>query len=134
MKQQPITPFFMFEGQAEEAMNFYLSVFDDSEVNNVIRYEDGTITHATFTLKGLQFMCIDSAINHAFTFTPSISLFVECDTKEEVENYFDLLSSGGEVLMPLGPLPVSELFGWVKDKFSITWQLNLGKVKEITES
>lgn len=130
MKKQLIKPFLMFEGQADEAMNFYLSIFEDSEMNNVIRNEDGTITHATFTLQGLQFMCIDSTVHHAFSFTPSISLFVECVTKEEVEKYFELLSSGGEVLMPLGPLPVSELFGWVKDRFGVTWQLNLGKVKE----
>lgn len=70
-------------------------------------------------------MCIDSAINHEFTFTPAISLFVTCDTAEEVDELFETLSDSGQVLMPLSPTPVSEKLGWVQDKFGVSWQLNL---------
>ncbi|MFJ7933373.1 VOC family protein [Sporosarcina sp. NPDC096371] len=122
---QKITTFLMFEGKAEEAMKFYTSVFADSEINRVLHQSDGTVMHATFTIKGQTFMCIDSAISHEFT--PAISLFVTCDTSEEIDGLFITLSEGGQVLMPLSPTPVSEKFGWVGDKFGVTWQLNLAK-------
>jgi predicted 3-demethylubiquinone-9 3-methyltransferase (glyoxalase superfamily) len=120
-----ITPFLMFEGKAEEAMNFYTSLFDQSEIHSVVRHEDGTILHATFTLKGQKFMCIDSKVKHEFTFTPSLSLFVTCDTEEEIDELFEKLSQDGQVLMPLAPTPVSKKFGWVTDRFGVSWQLNL---------
>src|SRR6185437_9513882 len=124
---QKITTFLLFEGKAQEAMNYYTSVFAQSEINKVIPNADGTIMHATFTLKGQTFMCIDSAIKHEFTFTPSISLFVTCDSEEEIDGLFEQLSKDGQVLMPLSPTPVSEKFGWVQDKFGVSWQLNLAK-------
>jgi predicted 3-demethylubiquinone-9 3-methyltransferase (glyoxalase superfamily) len=71
-----ITPFLMFEGKAEEAMNFYTSLFHPSEILRVVHHEDGTVLHATFTLKGQELMCIDSRVKHNFTFTPAMSLFV----------------------------------------------------------
>lgn len=83
--------------------------------------------HATFSLKDQTFMCIDSIVSHDFTFTPSISLYVECDSAEEVEHLFAKLSEGGTVLMPLSPTPVSEKFGWLSDRFGVSWQLNLPK-------
>lgn len=124
---QKITTFLMFEGQAEEAMNFYTSVFRDSAINHILHHENGTVMHATFTIKGQIFSCIDSDIKHAFTFTPAISLFVTCDTAEEVDGLFETLTESGQVLMPLSPTPVSEKFGWVQDKFGVSWQLNLAK-------
>jgi predicted 3-demethylubiquinone-9 3-methyltransferase (glyoxalase superfamily) len=120
-----ITPFLMFEGKAEEAMNFYTSLFDQSEINSVVRHEDGTILHATFALKGQKFMCIDSKVKHNFTFTPSLSLFVTCDTEKEIDELFEKLSQDGQVLMPLAPSPVSKKFAWVTDRFGVSWQLNL---------
>ncbi len=125
--EQKITTFLLFEGKAEEAMNFYTSVFNNSEIIKVIHQEDGTVMHATFTIKGQTFMCIDSAIKHGFTFTPAISLFVTCETEEELVGLFETLSQDGQVLMPLSPTPVSEKFGWVGDKFGVSWQLNLAK-------
>jgi predicted 3-demethylubiquinone-9 3-methyltransferase (glyoxalase superfamily) len=128
---QKITTFFMFDGQAEEAMNFYTSLFERSEILSITRYRpneagaEGTVMHATFSLNGQTFMCIDSSVKHAFTFTPAISLYVTCDTVEELDGLYEKLSEGGEVLMPLASYPFSERFGWVADKFGVSWQLNL---------
>ncbi|ANX11513.1 hypothetical protein ABE41_005795 [Fictibacillus arsenicus] len=122
---QKITTFLMFTGQAEEAMNFYISLFDDSEITNVLHQENGKVLHATFTLKGQSYMCIDSPINHDFTFTPSISLFVKCDSLDEVSGLFEKLSHGGSVLMELGEIPGYEKFGWVQDQYGVSWQLSL---------
>ena len=125
--RQKITTFLLFEGKAEEALNYYTSVFADSKIDNVIHNPDGTVMHATFTLKGQTFMCIDSTIKHEFTFTPAISLFVACDTEVEIDRLFEQLSQDGQVLMPLSATPVSEKFGWVGDKFGVSWQLNYPK-------
>lgn len=72
-------------------------------------------------------MCIDSAVKHAFTFTPAMSLFVTCDSEAEINGVFEQLSQDGKVLMSLAPSPVSEKFGWVEDKYGVSWQLNLAK-------
>ena len=129
---QRITPFLMFEGQAEEAMNFYVSLFDRAEIRNIIRYgpegpgDEGTVMLDTFSLDGQEFMCIDSNVQHAFTFTPAISLYVTCDSPEEVDRLFAALSDGGEVMMPLDAYPFSERFAWVADRFGVSWQLTAG--------
>ncbi len=121
----------MFEGVAEEAMNFYVSLFRGSEIIAVERYgpgehgAEGTVKVATFMICGREFMCIDSPIKHEFTFTPSISLFVECESDAEIEDVFSRLSAGGKVLMPLDNYGFSTKFGWVKDRFGPSWQLNL---------
>ncbi len=125
---QKITPFLLFQGQAEEAMNVYTSLFADSEIKNILHQEDGTVLHATFTIKGQNFMCIDSNIKHEFTFTPAISMFVECDSLDEIHNLFQSLSDGGKVLMPLGELPGMEKFAWVEDSFGVSWQLSLPSI------
>jgi predicted 3-demethylubiquinone-9 3-methyltransferase (glyoxalase superfamily) len=130
---QKIHTFLMFEGKAEEAMNYYTSIFDQSEIMTITRYEadgpgeEGTVVQATFSIKGQVFMCSDSHVKHEFTFTPSISLFVTCDTEEEIDRAFEKLSQDGNVYMPLQAYPFSEKFGWVGDKFGVTWQLNLAK-------
>lgn len=128
---QRITTFLMFDGKAEEAMNFYISLFADSEIKSISRYEEnqggakGSVLHAVFSLNGQQFMCIDSSVKHQFTFTPAISLHVMCDTEEEIDNMFAGLSLGGEILMPLDTYPFSKKYGWVKDRFGVSWQLML---------
>ncbi|MDR7071584.1 VOC family protein [Fictibacillus barbaricus] len=124
---QKITTFLMFSGQAEEAMNLYISIFEDGEVTNILHQQDGTVLHATFTLKGQQFMCIDSSVKHDFDFTPSISLYVDCESEEEIDRLFEKLSDEGMVLMPLGESPFSAKFGWLQDKFGVSWQLNFPK-------
>lgn len=131
--KQKITTFLMFEGNAEEAMNLYTSLFDQSEIINISRYDangpgkEGTVMHATFTLNGQEFMCIDSYVKHEFTFTPSMSLYVNCDTEEEIAEVFNKLAQEGEVLMPLTAYPFSKKFGWLNDKYGVSWQLNLSK-------
>ncbi|MFI8103941.1 VOC family protein [Streptomyces sp. NPDC086023] len=128
---QKITTFLMFEGQAEEAMAFYVSLFEDSEVIGVTRYgadgqgPEGTVQFATFALAGQRYMCIDSPATHAFGFTPAVSLFVECDTEAELDRLYAALADRGAVLMPLGSYGFSEKFGWVNDRFGVSWQLNL---------
>lgn len=130
---QKFTTFLMFDGQAEVAMNFYTSLFAQSKVLNVTRYgpnelgAEGTIMHATFSLGGQEFMCIDSYVKHQFTFTPAISLYVNCETEAEIERVFQQLAEGGQVFMPLDRYPFSEKFGWVADQYGVSWQLNLAK-------
>ncbi|HEY2492218.1 MAG TPA: VOC family protein [Paenibacillus sp.] len=132
---QKINTFLMFSGTAEEAMHHYTSVFEPSEIVSIIHYgpnqggKEGTVLHATFSLKGQLFMCIDNSNGNDIAFTPAISLFVTCDTEEEIDTVFKKLSDGGQVLMPLSATPVSEKFGWVADKYGVTWQLNLAKNK-----
>ncbi|PHG55003.1 VOC family protein [Bacillus wiedmannii] len=130
---QKITTFLMFEGKAEEAMNFYTSLFDQSEIVSISRYDEngpgkeGSVIHAIFTLNGQEFMCIDSYVNHGFTFTPSMSLYVTCETEEEIEKVFHKLAQDGSVLMPLGSYPFSKKFGWLNDKYGVSWQLTLAE-------
>lgn len=131
MSTQKITTFLMFEGKAEAAMNLYTSIFDQSEITSIQRYganeagAEGTVMHATFSLHGQEFMCIDSYVKHGFTFTPAISLYVMCDTEAEIDRVFQTLSQDGSVLMPLAAYPFSQKFGWVADKYGVSWQLNL---------
>ncbi|MEH7386228.1 VOC family protein [Bacillus sp. JJ1521] len=130
---EKVTPFLMFqEGNAEEAMNFYTSFIEDSEIKSIVRYganqpggEEGTVMHATFTLKGQEFMCIDSNIKHQFTFTPSFSIYLTCSTEEEIDTLYQKLKEGGGELMPLGNYGFSKKFGWINDRFGVSWQLNL---------
>lgn len=129
-----VMPFLMFqEGKAEEAMNFYTSLIEDSEITSITRYgadgsgDEGTVMQATFTLKGQEFMCIDSNVRHQFDFTPSFSIYVTCDTEEELDHLYGKLNEGGQALMPLGDYGFSKKFGWLNDKFGVSWQLNLVK-------
>ena len=131
MTGQKITTFLMFEGGAEEAMNFNLSLFDDAEVVAITRYgaegpgPEGSVMHATFALAGQQIMCSDSFVHHQFSFTPSVSLFVDCADEAELERLYTALSEKGAVLMPLGEYGFSRKFGWVNDRYGVSWQLNL---------
>ena len=119
---QKITTFLMFEGQAEEALTFYLSLFDDAEV---IQAQAGEGQQTIFTLAGQQFMCLDSSVEHGFSFTPSVSLFVQCESEEEITRLYNALIEGGEAAMPLGNYGFSRQYGWLNDRFGVSWQLNL---------
>lgn len=81
--------------------------------------------HAIFALHGQYFMAIDSFVKHGFTFTPATSLFVDCETADEIDRLFSSLSQGGQVLMPLDAYPFSPRYAWVNDRFGVSWQLNL---------
>lgn len=131
---EKITPFLMFQdGQAEKAMNYYTSLIEDSEITSIVRYganeagAEGTVMNATFSLKGQQFMCIDSNMKHEFSFTPSFSIFVTCDSEEEINHLYEKLIMDGHALMPLGDYGFSKKFGWLNDRFGVSWQLNLPK-------
>ena len=126
-----VRPFLMFQGKAEEAMNFYVSLFDDGKIVEIVRWPkggpgaEGSVMGATFRVAGQDVMCIDSPVKHAFTFTPSMSLFVECESEAELDAAFARLSDGGRVLMPLDNYGFSTRFGWLTDRFGVSWQLNL---------
>lgn len=130
--KQKITPTLMFigenAGRAEEAINFYVSVFSrqfgpargESKMGDAMRYEAGeepekagTIKHAEFTLLGQGYAAMDSALNHEFAFNEAISFIVHCDTQEEIDYYWDKLSAD----------PSAEQCGWLKDKFGLSWQI-----------
>jgi predicted 3-demethylubiquinone-9 3-methyltransferase (glyoxalase superfamily) len=114
---QKITTFLTFNDQAEEAINFYTSIFDNSKIVSTTRYGDagpgpkGSLMSATFELAGQQFMALNGG--PSFTFAQGISLFVSCETQEEVDEYWEKLSEGGAE----GPC------GWLTDKFGVSWQV-----------
>ena len=128
---QKIKTFLMFEGRCEEAISFYVSLFPDAAVSSIRRYgpegpgAEGSVKQATFTIQGQTFMAIDSPVRHGFTFTPAMSLFVDCADEAEIDALFAKLSEGGQVLMPLAAYPFSRRFGWLSDRFGVSWQLSL---------
>jgi predicted 3-demethylubiquinone-9 3-methyltransferase (glyoxalase superfamily) len=114
---QKITPFLWFDGNAEDAMNLYVSVFKNSKIGNVSRYGDagpgpaGSVMTASFTLEGQEFMALNGG--PMFKFTPAISLFVSCESQAEVDELYGKLSADGS----------EEPCGWLKDKFGLSWQI-----------
>jgi len=129
--QKIITSLTFQKEDAEQAMNLYISLFDNSRIINLHRWgkegpgKEGTIMQATFELNGQKFMCSDSPTVHNCDFTPAVSNFVECKDEEEHEKLFTKLSEGGSVAMPLDNYGFSQRFGWVIDQFGVSWQLNL---------
>jgi predicted 3-demethylubiquinone-9 3-methyltransferase (glyoxalase superfamily) len=129
--QRIITSLTFQKNDAEEAMNFYVSLFDNSKIIKIQRWEkggmgkEGTIMHATFELNGQKFMCSDSPPIHNWDFTPAVSNYVECENEEKMKILFSKLSENGIVTMPLDNYGFSQKFGWVIDKFGVSWQLNL---------
>ena len=114
---QKITPFLWFNDKAEEAMNFYVSIFKSSKVGTVTRYGDagpgpkGSVMSATFQLEGQDFYALNGGPQ--FTFTPAISFFVNCETQQEVDELWDKLSEGGR----------KDRCGWLQDKYGLSWQI-----------
>ena len=121
---QKITPFLWFADQAEEAINFYVSIFQNAKMVNANRGPDDNLFTATFQLEGQEFMALNGGPE--FNFTPAVSFFVTCETAVEVEELWQQLSDGGTVMMPLDTYPFSEKFGWVADKYGLSWQLSVG--------
>ena len=114
---QTITPFLWFDGKAEEAMNFYASIFKKSKIGTVTRYGEegpgpkGAVMTATFQLDGQDFIALNGGPQ--FTFSPAISFLVSCETQQEVDELWEKLSEGGE----------KQRCGWLKDKFGLSWQI-----------
>ncbi len=128
---QSISTFLMFEGRAEEAIRFYMSLFPDSEIVQMTKYgpggpgPEGSVIHAIFTLNDHRVMASDSFVHHAFSFTPSTSFFIQCADAAEFERLFAALSGGGQLLMPPDNYGFSTRFGWCNDRFGVSWQVNL---------
>jgi len=114
---QKITPFLWFDGQAEEAINFYVSIFKNSKIGRVSRYGEGgpgpsgSVMSATFTIEGQEFMALNGG--PVYKFSPAISFFVNCETQSEVDELWDKLSAGGH----------KDRCGWLRDKFGVSWQI-----------
>jgi predicted 3-demethylubiquinone-9 3-methyltransferase (glyoxalase superfamily) len=124
-------PFLMFQGEGSEALDFYLATFAGAKLEEIERYGEGEqgapggLKMARFTIAGQQIRAFDSPPVHAFTFTPSLSLFVECESEEELRRLADTLAEGGAVMMPIDDYGFSRLYAWVADRFGVPWQLNL---------
>lgn len=114
---QKITPFLWFDSQAEEAVNFYISIFEESWLININRYgaggpvPEGTVMTVKFVIEGQEFVALNGGPQ--FAFTEAISFVVNCETQEEIDYYWDKLSEGGEEQGP----------GWLKDKYGLSWQI-----------
>ena len=114
---QTITPFLWFDGKAEEAMKFYVSIFKNSRTGSISRYGDagpgpkGSVMSATFELDGQEFFALNGG--PAFTFSPAISFFVNCETQDEVDELWEKLSAGGK----------KQRCGWLQDKYGVSWQI-----------
>ncbi|POZ54797.1 hypothetical protein LYSIN_03657 [Lysinibacillus sphaericus] len=118
------TTFLMFQGQAHEAILQYKQWFPELTIENLTYVEDTQqIAMAEIDLKGLKIMMNDSSIKHAFSFTPSISIFLACDTIEEIESLVAQIVDGGQALMPLNNYGFSKQFAWIQDRFGVSWQL-----------
>ncbi len=114
---QKITPFLWFDGKVEEAIHFYTSIFKNAKILNIARYNEGspgapgTVLSATFELEGQTFIALNGGPQ--FTFTPAISFFVNCETQDEVDYFWEKLSEGGE----------KSRCAWLKDKYGLSWQI-----------
>jgi predicted 3-demethylubiquinone-9 3-methyltransferase (glyoxalase superfamily) len=114
---QKITSFLWYDGQAEEAANFYVSIFKNSKMGNISRYGDagpgpkGSIMSVTFQIEGQEFFALNGGPQ--FKFTPAISFFVNCETQQEVDDLWEKLSAGGR----------TDRCGWLQDKFGVSWQI-----------
>lgn len=126
---QKIVPCLWFSKEAEEASEFYVSVFKDSEIVDVKRFgkgsraPEGSVMVVSFRIHGYEFAALNT--NPDSNFTPAISFFIHCDTREEVDELWAKLSEGGSPLMELDKYPWSERYGWIRDKYGVTWQLML---------
>lgn len=140
MKQQKITPHLWFDNQAKEASQFYVSVFgENSGITNTTRYSEegqeihgrpaGSIMTVEFELAGYKFIGLNGGPH--FKFTPAISFFVVSESEAEVEKLWQQLSEGGTTLMELDKYEWSEKYGWVQDKYGLTWQISLGKLEDV---
>jgi predicted 3-demethylubiquinone-9 3-methyltransferase (glyoxalase superfamily) len=141
---QKISPCLWFDGQAEEAVSFYTSLFENSHIGKISRYGEtgqeahgrpaGSVMTVEFQLEGQTFLALNGGPH--FRFNPSISFFISCDSEEEVERLWSQLLSGsdaGSVLMPLQEYPFSERYGWVQDKYDLSWQVMLTRDQEIKQ-
>jgi predicted 3-demethylubiquinone-9 3-methyltransferase (glyoxalase superfamily) len=126
-----IVTFLTFDGTAEAAIDFYRTLFDDTEVLEMHRYgpdeagPEGTLEHATFRLHGQEYMALDSAMKHPDNLPSTVAMFIPCQTEAELDALYAKLSDGGEVTLALGRYPFSDRFCALLDRFGVAWQLSL---------
>ena len=137
---QKIAPFLLFDGQAESAMNFYVSIFPNSKVSIIEYHQKKTdldskacILRASFLLNGQKFMCGDNLEKHDFTFTKSLSFYINIASVSELRSVFTKLSENGKILMPIDNYGFSKCYAWVQDKFGVSWQLNVPNLENESE-
>jgi predicted 3-demethylubiquinone-9 3-methyltransferase (glyoxalase superfamily) len=129
---QKFSPTLMFTheqfGKAEQAIQFYTSLFPGSSVTGILKYSaededvEGMVKHAQFKLLDFVFMAMDSSFDHPFRFSEGISIAVECETQEEIDHYwYELIADGGE----------ESMCGWLKDKYGISWQIVPAILKDL---
>lgn len=121
MATQKITPFLWFDSNAEEAVNFYISIFKNSRKGKVTPGPGGTVLVVTFQLDGQEFIALNGGPQ--FKFTEAISFSVDCKTQEEVDEFWEKLSEGGE----------KSRCGWVKDKYGLSWQIVPSALPELLQ-
>ena len=123
------TPFLMFQGQAQGALALYRESFPDFEQLVLQEHPPGAmagqVAMARVRIGGQEIMLNDSPPVHAFTFTPSSSIFVDCDDEAQLRELAARLGDGGGVMMEIANYGFSTLFTWIADKFGVSWQLNL---------
>lgn len=126
-----VNPFLMFEGRAEEAMRFYAETFEGGEIAELEHHPEGGpgaggVLRGVLRVAGLELVFFDSPVEHGFGFTPAISLFVECESEDEVDRLAAALAGGGSFLMPVDAYPFAARFAWLNDRFGVSWQLRAG--------
>ena len=125
---EKITPFLWFDTQAEEAANFYTSIFKNSNIENVKRQGDAVFL-VDFTLSGQRFSALNGGPH--FKFNPSTSFYVTLETEAETDAVWQKLSDGGSALMPLDKYPWSQKYGWIQDRYGLSWQTSWGKRSDV---
>lgn len=145
--RQKLSIFLTFHGNAEEAMNFYTSVFENSEIVHVIRaraedagWTEGTLQYGIFKIAGQQVICMNTpppgsrpyntAPWHEFRFNPAITIYVERDSKEDFDKLYEALTESGEIYLPAQSYGFSPKFAWVNDRYGISWRINLSSNPE----
>ncbi len=129
-----IIPHIWFDTQAQEAATFYTSLFPDSKITNGVTIPDspsGNARMVTFELAGQPFMAISAG--PYFKLNPSISLFVNCDSQAEIDAVWNKLSDGGKILMPYDTYPWARKYGWLQDKYGLSWQLSLNEGQPVEQ-
>lgn len=130
----PPKPFLMFVGdvfgKAEEAISLYTGLFPNSRIVRIEKYgpgelgPEGSVKRALFVINGQEHMAMDSAAPHAFTFTPAVSFFVNCESIAELDGFIAALAQGGKMLMEPANYGFSQKFAWLNDRYGVSWQFN----------
>ena len=136
---QKIIPNLWLDGRAEEAATFYTSLFDGSRITNVMRFHEvgseihgqapGSVSTVDFEIAGFRMVALNGG--PLFTITPAVSLFVTCERRDEIDELWQRLAENGTVMMPLDAYDWSDRYGWLQDRFGMTWQLSLGNIDDV---